>query len=565
MGNPPQEIPQHEDQSCRRATNDNLHKKILKHINSESPLEEIGEPPEGKLGCRTCRKFVLCYVDQGIEESIAKSIVCRDSYRLQELLRTLKESMDIPLEDDEVDTTTVISRSAHYKNKAVEKWYLFICCCGCYPILGFFQSLLLLLFGPILLIFPLLLMTWTGLIWRLTQWHLFHADLHVALRIVSIPLLLIYLTLGLIVVTCVDIGFAIGSSFLPVIWMIKYDSMFPLKHVLKWQLFEAIPKVKDFTWGAKGSLWANDKHPKLSKAILIIIGVPIVCLTQGVLMLVVTFVPYWISMLALVWTAIPLRFVQFYWIYGVFGWNLRIAFSLFWLIALIGAFPVALVATFLFAFLTTLFGPTHFFIVNKSPAAFIHTLKWQFGPAQKRFYDETWGETAHNRATRPHELRNPPLWRGVVFIPTAILGFLVWFFLLLFMFIIRIIPFFIAMLHGIWHNWVKRFKKDVVNSSDQRCGAAMRRLGWLILILPLTIASILSLIVFPLALILIPCTAIIFGFFHFPFMVLRGQFQRAYKKFYEIDGWVARRHFRRAKDCEHHHSFFKKPEEAFAN
>jgi len=410
------------------------------------------------------------------------------------------------------------TKSARAKTYVVQNLCCLMLCCGCMPVIGLIEGILLFpagaLFGVVLSS-----VIASGMAMRAFQYFFYYSELGVGYKIVYAWVPFVYV-IGVVPVTFIgSLIFGLVSSLvLPAVLMIKLDTWFPVVSTLLWQYGKTLPMIIELTYGEKGRQMAMQPRPRLEKSLRYTIGLLLVVPAQAVLTTALAGPVFFAACLLLIMAAIPLRFTQWYWVYGAAkDWKVCTApfwiiLSPLWLLVMLLAFPIAIVATFCCTFGYMLIWPFGVMLNDGNLFPAWAVVRKAFGEILSKVHDHTLGEKGHARVVGPRKLEDLHLW-WLPSLPFLILGgFFVWFVALLLLLLVRFLPFFVHHMRHIWGAWYDEagFARKV--RGDARLSAACKRLWWLILGIPMLLYSLAFLIFeIPVGLVVVLFVAFFFG------------------------------------------------------
>lgn len=573
------------DQCSKKEFDSVLAQAIIKPSSQKKFIEKWMQYPERKnrepIDCQTCRLWIQAFGQRAAEliptfewesqeqqEMLLKR--CKKVGKYGSSIYWLNTSLHIEPRsaqlNDDVEAAAPVevavpkvnrwrvkngdSASARAKNKVVQNLLLFLCCCGGMPILGFLQGLLLFPFG-VILAFVLSAVLASGLTFRAFQYFFFYSELGVGYKIVWAWVPLLYVICVVPITFVGSLVFSLISSLvLPPIWMIKYDTWLPAVATLDWQYNDILPKALEMTFGSKGAEIAKSKRPRLESFLRKTIGLLLLVPGQALLLTCLVGPIFAVVCIILILPAIPLRFTQWFWVYGAFrDWHLHtapfwIALSPLWLIVMLLFIPISILCTLFVCLGSTMIMPFYFMLDKGDLFPLATGTLWAFKAAIPRVHSETLGPIGAKRVRTERKLHDLHCW-WVPCIPLIwIAGFIGWFVALTVLLLVRFIPIYANHMNSIWSRWYRRagFGKPI--DDGQRLSAVWARLGWLILAIPMVIYSVLFfLLEVPLTMYAVFAYALYGGFIHLPLCIVTNEVSRITKPFGRIYRWTNKYYF----------------------
>ena len=460
------------------------------------------------------------------------------------------------------------TKSARAKTFVVQNLCCLMLCCGCMPVIGLIEGILLFpagaLFGVVLSS-----VIASGMALRCFQYFFYYSGLGIGYKIVYAWVPFVYV-IGVVPVTFIgSLIFGLASSLvLPAVLMIKLDTWFPVISTLMWQYGKILPQVLKLTYGAKGKEMAMQPRPRLEKGLRYTIGILLVVPAQAVLTTALAGPVFVAACLVLILPAIPLRFTQWYWVYGAAtDWKVCTApfwiiLSPLWLLTMLAFFPLAILATFCCCIGYMLLMPFGVMLNDGNLFPAWHVVRKAFGEILKDVHDRTLGDKGHARVVGPRKLADLHLW-WLPSLPFLVVGgFLVWMVALTALLLVRFLPFYVYHMIKIWGSWYKDAKFSDKVEGNARLSAAFKRLGWLILGIPILIYSIAFFILeIPVGLVVLLFVSFFFGGFCTPINGCCNEltFKDEYEDFYDIYSWT-NRHFCCSKKRGPHSGCLPRPD-----
>lgn len=437
--------------------------------------------------------------------------------------------------------------SARAKTFVVQNICCLLLCCGCMPVLGLIEGILLFPVGAVFGV-VLSLVIASGMAMRCFQYFFYYSKLGVGYKIFYAWVPCLYV-LAVVPVTFVgSLAFGLISSLvMPAVLMIKLDTWFPVVSTLVWQYGKALPQVIELTYGEKGKVMAMQPRPRLEKGLRYTIGILLVVPAQALIAVAIGGPCFTVVCLTMILPAIPLRFTQWFWVYGVAkNWKLStapgwIVLAPLWLLVTLLAFPIAILSTVCAAFGYMLIAPFGVMLNDGNLFPLWEVTRRAFGDILSEVHKRTLGDIGHSKVATARELKDIHCW-WIPSLPFLVIGgFFVWLVALLVLVLVRFLPFFVYHMISIWGSWYKEAGFSERVSGKSRLSAAFKRVAWLILAIPMLLYSLVFLVLeVPIGFIVALFVAFFYGACCAPlFICSEGELdlQEDYDTFYGVYSW----------------------------